>query len=53
MVFLDADDLVGPDYLFEAGQILSHDADVVNPDAMLCRCSKIMSPLNCNQTLSP
>jgi GT2 family glycosyltransferase len=34
-VLLDADDLIGPDYLFEAGRRLMHGADVVNPDAVL------------------
>ncbi|HTS71733.1 MAG TPA: glycosyltransferase [Terriglobia bacterium] len=35
VVLLDADDRIGPDYLFEAGRLLSNGADVVNPDAML------------------
>jgi glycosyltransferase involved in cell wall biosynthesis len=34
-VLLDADDLIGPDYLFQAGQRLLRGADVVNPDAVL------------------
>ena len=33
VVLLDADDRIGPDYLFEAGRILGNGADVVNPDA--------------------
>jgi GT2 family glycosyltransferase len=35
VVLLDADDRIGPDYLFEAGRILGNGADVVNPDATL------------------
>jgi hypothetical protein len=35
VVLLDADDRIGPDYLFEAAKVLSHGADVVNPDALL------------------
>ena len=35
VVLLDADDLIGPDYLFEAGRRLPRSADVVNPDAVL------------------
>jgi glycosyltransferase involved in cell wall biosynthesis len=35
VVLLDADDLIGPDYLFQAGQRLLRGADVVNPDAVL------------------
>ena len=35
VVLLDADDRIGPDYLFRAGQRLAGGADVVNPDAVL------------------
>ena len=35
VVMLDADDRIGPDYLFQAGRRLQHGADVVNPDAVL------------------
>ena len=35
VVLLDADDRIGPDYLFAAGQKLARGADVVNPDAIL------------------
>ena len=35
VVLLDADDRLGPGYLFAAGQRLAKDADVVNPDAVL------------------
>jgi glycosyltransferase involved in cell wall biosynthesis len=35
VVLLDADDLIGPDYLFEAGRRLLRGADVVNPDAVV------------------
>jgi len=35
VVLLDADDLIGPDYLYEAGRLLGSGADVVNPDAIL------------------
>lgn len=34
-VLLDCDDLIGADYLYEAGKRLANDADVVNPDAVL------------------
>lgn len=35
VALLDADDRFGPDYLFEAGRVLSGGADVANPDALL------------------
>ncbi len=35
VVLLDADDRLGPDYLFAAGRKLANGADVVNPDAIL------------------
>jgi hypothetical protein len=35
VVLLDADDRIGPDYLFRAGQKLGGGVDVVNPDAVL------------------
>jgi glycosyltransferase involved in cell wall biosynthesis len=35
VVLLDADDRIGADYLFAAGQKLARGADVVNPDAVL------------------
>ncbi|MGB7761383.1 MAG: glycosyltransferase [Bryobacteraceae bacterium] len=35
VVLLDADDRIGPDYLFTAGQRLAKGVDVVNPDAVL------------------
>lgn len=35
VVLLDADDRIGPDYLFSAGRKLAAGADVVNPDAVL------------------
>lgn len=35
VVLLDADDCIGPDYLYEAEQKLRAGADVVNPDAIL------------------
>ena len=35
VVSLDADDRIGPDYLFEAGRVLARGADVANPDAFL------------------
>jgi glycosyltransferase involved in cell wall biosynthesis len=35
VVLLDADDRIGPDYLFTAGQKLAKGVDVVNPDAVL------------------
>lgn len=35
VVLLDADDCIGPDYLWEAEQRLQAGADVVNPDAIL------------------
>jgi glycosyltransferase involved in cell wall biosynthesis len=35
VVLLDADDRIGPDYLFRAGQKLASGVDVVNPDAVL------------------
>ncbi len=35
VVLLDADDLIGPDYLFEAERRFRGGADVVNPDAVL------------------
>jgi GT2 family glycosyltransferase len=35
VLMLDADDMIGPDYLFEATQLLSRGTDVVNPDALL------------------
>ena len=37
VVMLDADDMIGPDYLFEATQLLVGGADVVNPDARSLR----------------
>jgi hypothetical protein len=35
VVLLDADDQIGPNYLFEAGRRFLRGADVVNPDAVL------------------
>ena len=35
VVLLDADDMIGPDYLLDAGSRLGRGADVVNPDAVL------------------
>ncbi|NCD71700.1 glycosyltransferase [Mucilaginibacter agri] len=35
VIMLDADDKLGPEYLFEAEKMLRKDADVVNPDAIL------------------
>jgi len=35
VVLLDADDRIGPDYLYTAGKRLARGADVVNPDAVL------------------
>ncbi len=35
VVLLDADDRIGPSYLYEAGRMLAEGADVVNPDAIL------------------
>lgn len=35
VVLLDADDKIGPDYLFEAERLLRSGCDVVNPDAIL------------------
>jgi glycosyltransferase involved in cell wall biosynthesis len=35
VLMLDADDMIGPDYLFEATELLARGADVVNPDAVL------------------
>ena len=35
VVLLDADDLIGPDYLFEAERLFALGADVVNPRAIL------------------
>jgi glycosyltransferase involved in cell wall biosynthesis len=35
VVLLDADDRIGPDYLYRAGQQLARGVDVVNPDAVL------------------
>ena len=35
VVLLDADDRIGPDYLYRAGQQLAGGVDVVNPDAVL------------------
>ena len=35
VVLLDADDRIGPDYLFEAQRKFEEGADVVNPDAIL------------------
>jgi GT2 family glycosyltransferase len=35
VVMLDADDRIGPDYLYSAGKKLARGADVVNPDAVL------------------
>ena len=35
VIMLDADDMIGPDYLFEATQLLTCDVDVVNPDAIV------------------
>jgi GT2 family glycosyltransferase len=35
VVMLDADDRIGPHYLFQAGRALDGGADVVNPDATL------------------
>jgi len=40
VVLLDADDRIGPDYLFRAGQTLARGADVVNPDAILFGASQ-------------
>jgi hypothetical protein len=40
VVLLDADDRIGPDYLFEAQQKLAAGADVVNPDATLFGASE-------------
>jgi glycosyltransferase involved in cell wall biosynthesis len=35
VVLLDADDRIGPNYLFEAARVLTNGADIVNPDANL------------------
>lgn len=35
VVLLDADDRLGPDYLFEAGRVLAGEADIATPDALL------------------
>ncbi len=35
VVLLDADDRLGPNYLFQAAKVLLNDADVANPDAIL------------------
>lgn len=35
VALLDADDRLGPDYLFEAGQVLCRGGDIANPDAIL------------------
>src|SRR5690606_10727183 len=35
VIMLDADDKIGPDYLYEAEKLLNRDCDVVNPDAIL------------------
>ena len=35
VVQLDADDRIGPDYLYDAAQVLARGADVANPDAIL------------------
>jgi len=35
VVLLDADDRIGPNYLFEAARVLMNGADIVNPDANL------------------
>jgi glycosyltransferase involved in cell wall biosynthesis len=40
VVLLDADDRIGPDYLFRAAQKLARGADVVNPDAVLFGASQ-------------
>ncbi len=40
VVLLDADDRIGLDYLFRAGQALAGGADVVNPDAILFGASQ-------------
>lgn len=40
VVLLDADDRIGPDYLFEAQRRLEDGADVVNPDATLFGASE-------------
>jgi hypothetical protein len=40
VVLLDADDQIGPNYLFEAQQMLAAGADVVNPDATLFGASE-------------
>jgi glycosyltransferase involved in cell wall biosynthesis len=39
-VLLDADDKIGPNYLFEAEKLLWKGADVVNPDAILFGITK-------------
>ena len=35
VIMLDADDKIGPDYLYEAEKLLKSGCDVVNPDAIL------------------
>jgi glycosyltransferase involved in cell wall biosynthesis len=40
VVLLEADDRIGPDYLYEAAQALSRGADIVNPDATLFGASQ-------------
>jgi glycosyltransferase involved in cell wall biosynthesis len=40
VVLLDADDRIGPDYLYRAGQKFASGVDVVNPDAVLFGASQ-------------
>ena len=45
VVMLDADDRIGPDYLFQAEQLLRSGCDVANPDAILFGASQSRWPV--------